>query len=525
MADMRLNTRNAFIDELKGLAIVAVVLFHLGLFKWGYLGVDVFYAIAGYLTAKSVSKRQSEGSFNYWTFLWDRVVRLWPLVLLGGIISLALGCVLMMPDDLDHMARSVVASNCFLNNILCYHSNSDYWATKNEYAPMLHFWYLGVLMQFYVIYPVVVGVGRKIPGCNDIGVKILVAVLSIVSFIGWLGTPVPLHFYNMPFRFFEFGIGILAYYYGMSVPNRSLKIPFLATIGKASLSIYIWHYIIIAYARYAMAPEITVNFVFIYCLALCGISWISYKFFENLKWKVVPVVGMLVLSMGVSLWLYKNAGVFYDIPELDIKVEESRPGMHLAYCDRIYKCDRDFPKNGKINVLVMGNSWARDWANVLWESSISNRINLSYSFSQDKTGRENLLRRIKVADVVFVRGSFTPPELAGKNVYHIGYKYFGPSNGFAYSRRFFDGYYDISVTLPKDVVEMNVSDKKECGDRFVDLIGALQNDDGRIPVFSDEKKMISHDCYHLTQGGAKYIAKRMQKRIEAIVLEPMEVRK
>ena len=165
----------------------------------------------------------------------------------------------------------------------------------------------------------------------------------------------------------------------------------------------------------------------------------------------------------------------------------------------------------------MGNSWARDWANVLWESSVSNRINLSYSFSEAKTGRDNLLRRIKAADIVFVRGPFTPPVVASKKVYHIGYKYFGPSNGFGYSRRFFEGYHKLSVALPQDVIEMNESDKKECGETLIDLIGALQNEARRIPVFSDEKKMISHDCYHLTQGGARYIAKRMQKRIEEMI--------
>ena len=64
---------------------------------------------------------------------------------------------------------------------------------------------------------------------------------------------------------------------------------------------------------------------------------------------------------------------------------------------------------------------------------------------------------------------------------------------------------------------MNESDKKECGETLIDLIGALQNEEGRIPVFSNEKKMISHDCYHLTQGGARYIAMRMQKRIEEMI--------
>ena len=501
-----------FIDELKGLAIVAVVLFHLGLFRWGYLGVDVFFAVAGYLTAKSVAKRMEDGTFRYWGFIWSKVVRLWPLVLLAGMLSLVLGAVLMMPDDLDHLARSVFASNCFLNNILCYHSNSDYWATKNEYAPMLHFWYLGVLMQLYVVYPIVERIGRRLNMT-----KVLITMLGVASLVGWCLTPVPLHFYNMPFRFFEFGIGALAFHFGLRIPDLSLRIPGLSTLGSASLSVYVWHYIILAFVRYSIAPAMTVGFVVAYLLALAVVSWLSYRFIEPLKVPKWLLAGCFLVLNGAAAFLYFRAGVIRDIPELDIYVKDVMPGMHLAYCDRIYDCDRDFPDNDKINVLVMGNSWARDWANVLWESSVSNRINLSYSFSQEKTGGEKLLRRIKAADVVFVRGAYTPPEVADKNVYHIGYKYFGPSNGFAYSRRFFDGYYNLSVELPQNVIDMNESDKKECGDSLIDLIGILQNEDGRIPVFSDERKMISHDCYHLTQGGARYIAKRMQERIEEVI--------
>ena len=509
-----MKMRNNFIDELKGLSIVAVVLFHLGLFKWGYLGVDVFYAVAGYLTAKSVTNRMDDGTFRYWDFLWGRIVRLWPLVLLSGAFALVAGCILMMPDDLDHLARSVFASNCFINNILCYHSNSDYWATKNEYAPMLHFWYLGVLMQLYAVYPVAERIGRRF----KIG-KLLLVALSVASLVGWCITPVPLHFYNMPFRFFEFGIGALVFHFGLCVPDLSMKIPSLGAIGRASLSVYVWHYIILAFVRYAVAPSMSLCFFVSYAVVLAAVSWLSYRFIEPLKVNKWLLIATFIVLNGAAAFLYIRAGVIRDIPELDVYAKDVKPGMHLAYCDRIYDCEIDFPDNGKVNVLVMGNSWARDWANVLWESSVSNKINLSYSFSQAKTGRENLLRRIETADVVFVRGPYTPPEVANKNVYHIGYKYFGPSNGFAYSRRFFKGYYDLSVELPKDVIEMNESDKKECGDRLIDLIGALQNDDGRIPVFSDEKKMISHDCYHLTQSGAKYIAKRLQMRIEEVCVK------
>ena len=366
-------------------------------------------------------------------------------------------------------------------------------------------------MQLYAVYPIVEKIERRF----TIG-KLLLVVLSAASLVGWFITPVPLHFYNMPFRFFEFGVGALAFHFGLRVPDWSMKIPGLALIGRSSLSIYVWHYIILAFVRYAVAPSMSACFVLSYLVALAAVSWLSHRFIEPLKVNKWLLIAAFALLNVAASFLYIRAGVVHDIPELDVYSKAVKRGMHLAYCDRIYGYAHDFPSaNGKINVLVMGNSWARDWANVLLESSVSNRINVSYIFKS--TSPEERKRRIKAADVVFVQRPYTPPDVVGKNVYHIGHKYFGPSNGFAYSRRFFDGYYALSVELPKDVVELNEFDKKECGDRLVDMIGALQNGDGRVPVFSDEKKMISHDCYHLTQGGAKYIAKRMEKKIEAMI--------
>lgn len=515
-----MSKRNELIDQIKGISIVAVVLFHLGLFQYGYLGVDVFYAVAGFLTASSVAAKLSDGTFSYWGFMTARVRRVMPIVLLGGLVTLLSGIVLMMPDDFDHAARSVAASNCFVNNILCYHSNSDYWATKNEYAPMLHFWYLGVLFQLYLVYPIAVGLGRKISKGRDWGVIVVLLLLSAVSAVGWCLTPVPLHFYNMPFRFFEFGLGALLYYFGLKVPNWNLPLPGLAVLGRCSLSIYVWHYILLAFVRYALAPQMGVGLVLMYAAVLSGLTFLSYRYVEARRFPFLLQAFLFVLSTGFAALIWVRAGVFYDIPELDIDASNVRRGMHLAYCDRIYAYEKDFPENGKVNVLVLGNSWARDWANVLLESSVSNRINVSYSFVKPKAEAGPLLRRIEKADIVFIRGVDTPEIVVGKKrIYHIGYKWFGPSNGFAFSRRFRRDYYTMRIQLPEDVMRINEGDiAKVGGGKFIDLIGTLCDKDGLIPVFSDDRKMISHDCYHLTQGGARFLAKILKHRIEEVVL-------
>lgn len=499
--------RNRLLDEIKGLAILAVVLFHLGLFKWGYLGVDVFFVIAGFLTEKSIARRINERTFSYFGFIKDRLIRLWPIVIIAGLVSLILGCCLMMPDDLDHMARSVFASDLFLNNILCYHSNSDYWATKNDYAPMLHFWYLGVLMQFYLVCPLVSRFGNKTIGA-----------LGIASFIAWLVTPVPLHFYNFPFRFFEFALGMLAAHRGLNVPEFSLRIPGLAAIGAASFSVYIWHYIILAYARYALALEVSALSGLAYAAILAVASYASYVFLEKQSMKLRYAFVLFVLNAGLALTLFYRAGVVFDIPELDIVANNAKRGMHLQYCDRIFQYRGAFPSNGKKNILVYGNSWARDWANVLLESSIADDINIVYSFDGRDLSNAELVALADKADVVFILGTYLPRVFVNnERFYFIGYKWFGPSNGYVWNRRFSHDYYETRISVPTFVLDIIEREKLATGDRYIDIMGALMDEAGNIPVFSPDRKMISHDCYHLTRGGARFIAKKMDNRIMEMV--------
>jgi len=106
------------IDLLKGLAIIAVVLYHAGWCKSGYLGVDLFFVLNGYLVVPKVVNEIEEGRFRYFSFLEKKIFRLLPLVLLVSGLSLAVGYWGMLPHDLRFLSEEVVAASTFMNNAL-----------------------------------------------------------------------------------------------------------------------------------------------------------------------------------------------------------------------------------------------------------------------------------------------------------------------------------------------------------------------------------------------------------------------
>lgn len=522
-----MEQRSLLIDEIKGLAILSVIVFHLGYFKYGYLGVDVFLAIAGYLTAAGWSRKED---FSLFGFLFKRIQRLWPMVAGACLVSLLFGYWTMLPDDYENLAQSIIASLSFSNNILCRISSGDYWAQSNDYKPLLHFWYLGVLMQLYFGFAVLAAcVQRKMNRIKWLSWIVLIA--SIVSAVIWFGKvgDQAVRFYYMPWRFFEFGFGVLLFCWGLRIPkNLTFRIPGLAALGRMSLSVYVWHYIILAFYRYVVTPQLSWTFLALYGLALGALSWITYRTIEQSRaWIVTSAKGlwlvifpMVALIGSLAMRVVFISGIVRDVPELDIVRGGAMRGIHSLYNERVRKLPRTFADNGRKNVLVVGNSWGRDWCNVLMESGVTNEINLAY-YSQNEY--EQPLRNdvINAANVIFLVGvyenrlpdSIKPNGIKAPKI--VGRKWFGYSCGNFYNRRWFSGYYEQTIQLPINVVAENQEQVNRYGSRYVDMIGCVaaeNNGNLYMPIFSDERKIISQDCQHLTRGGACYYASRLPIR-------------
>ena len=145
--------RSLYFDVLKGVAIIAVVLYHLGVSEYGYLGVDIFLVFAGYITMSSVHKSLLNKNKGFTDFILSRISRLLPLLLIASTFTLLLGLLLMLPDDLENLSQSIIATEFFGNNILQCITTHNYWDVVNEYKPLMHTWYVGLIMQYYLIIP------------------------------------------------------------------------------------------------------------------------------------------------------------------------------------------------------------------------------------------------------------------------------------------------------------------------------------------------------------------------------------
>lgn len=109
----KLENRWEYLDSLKGISIIAIILYHLGILRFGYLGVDVFFVISGFLAVPKVMKKIENGKFKYFKYIAERFFRFLPLVLIACTACLLIGFFCMLPDDYENLSESVIASTFF----------------------------------------------------------------------------------------------------------------------------------------------------------------------------------------------------------------------------------------------------------------------------------------------------------------------------------------------------------------------------------------------------------------------------
>jgi len=327
------------IDGLRAIAVISVVLFHLDkrLIPGGFVGVDIFFVISGYLITLISYRQMRDGSFTFFDFYRRRINRIIPALSVLIAAVLMAGLVLVSPADLVKLSKGALAAIAAVSNIYFWREYGNYFNGGINEAPLLHTWSLGVEEQFYFIWPVILFWIARVKG----GLKVLMvgAGLAAAVLISEVGTrtAASASYYLLPTRFFELAIGsslaifvfergtpfgylrstlcgivglvlmfgslmflsesasfpginalypcagtallIAAGADARSFPARALSVKPLILIGRISYSLYLWHWPLIAYANYLDIPITLYSGAIIFSTSIM-LAWLSWKFVE-----------------------------------------------------------------------------------------------------------------------------------------------------------------------------------------------------------------------------------------------------
>ncbi|MRX11108.1 acyltransferase family protein [Pseudoduganella sp. FT25W] len=368
----------ADIDGLRALAVLPVVLFHIGVpgFFGGFVGVDVFFVISGYLITGIIARELAAGQFSIVEFYRRRVVRIFPaLFAMLAVVSL-LAVATMLPSELVRYGKALAATSGFASNFVFY-QESGYFAPDGHTKALLHTWSLAVEEQFYLFWPLILA-GLHARGANSI--RWIAAALTAASFalaIWLLGVDPSAAFFLIPTRAWELMVGALIavmpllparhrllrevlaaggilgilaavkfYNAGVPFPGPAALLPILSAaaiivaggsgsslggrllswrpvvfIGKISFSLYLWHWPVIVFAQVGLLldhswPVRSAEFL----LSLL-LGYLSWRYIEQptrlgaVRFSSPRILGGAVAAMALSVLVGAVAIVSQGLPQ------------------------------------------------------------------------------------------------------------------------------------------------------------------------------------------------------------------
>lgn len=384
------HTYRPEIDGLRTVAVVPVVLFHAGVsvFSGGYVGVDIFFVISGFLITR-ILLASLESGFDLWDFYQRRIRRILPALLVVLLIATIAGIIILTPSALAEYGKSMVGVSLFGSNFFFWKS-VDYFSSQAHVQPLLHTWSLAVEEQYYIFYPLLLyAVHRwRLP---------LVPILAVLGAVSFLAAAILVSstpgavFYLLPFRAWELTLGglvaVVPALAGRSLAARlaapvglamivlpfflytpqttfpglaaappvvgtaliiwagerpgswSYRIlasrPFVA-IGQASYSFYLWHFPLFAYASYLLNRPLD-------AATGCMLALVALvAAFASLRWIETPVrrsksvasvygpLALLVGALGVGGAVAASGGWPQRLPE-EARVLANAPSDKLRH--------------------------------------------------------------------------------------------------------------------------------------------------------------------------------------------------
>ena len=217
------------IDGLRTIAVVSVIFYHAQisifsheLFKGGFIGVDIFFVISGYLITYIILKELvTTGSFSFKHFYQRRIRRILPALLFVMLISLPFAWMYLLPNTFIDYSKSILYSLGFSSNFYFWFTGQKYGAESGLLKPFLHTWSLSVEEQFYVLFPIVLIITFKYFRKYLINILIFGFILSL-GMADWGSRNYPsFNFYILPTRGWELLAGSILAYFEITLGHRS----------------------------------------------------------------------------------------------------------------------------------------------------------------------------------------------------------------------------------------------------------------------------------------------------------------
>ncbi|NVK18732.1 MAG: acyltransferase [Methylocystaceae bacterium] len=395
------------IDGLRAVAILPVVLYHVGFagFSGGFVGVDVFFVISGFLITKLISAEIDQDKFSIKMFYERRARRILPALFFVCLISSVLAFWLFLPPDLNDYGQSLIATLGFVSNIHFY-GDTGYFDGPAEFKPLLHTWSLAVEEQFYIFFPLILIVISKYAASFRKQIVVGLLVLSFgFSILGVLYFP-KMTFYFLHTRAWElligsilaleilpnvrsqpfkqvislFGlaaivIGVVYFDHTTPFPGSAALLPCVGTaliiwgnsknltvvgrflslspvvfIGLISYSLYLWHWPFIVFAKYYVDRPLQFSEMVLVVLGSVCASILSWRLIEQpvRKRKVFGSRRHLSIGLGLSFSALLAIALLGDLTD---GLPERLPQQAKIYIEGandfnpdLDKCDRMDPE-------------------------------------------------------------------------------------------------------------------------------------------------------------------------------------
>ena len=432
------------IDGLRAIAVLPVIFFHAGfeIFKGGFIGVDIFFVISGYLITRILIEEIESKKFSLVGFYERRARRLLPALFFVILICIPFAWMWMLPDPLENFGQSLVSTSLFSNNFLLMLTSTNYWELTGEFKPLLHTWSLAVEEQFYLIFPIFLMLFLQLGKKTIFWIIFLIAASSLfygqwlseinplfnfyftltrawellagsvtafivnkkgvirnemLALLGLLTILVSLFFYDETLHLPNFltlipvmgTILLILYAEGKTATAQILSNKFFVGIGLISYSLYLWHQPLFAFNRIYIKEPLTSYGSYLIIIITLFLGFITWKFIETPFRKKNRFTSKTIFSLSIFMMLAVSAfGLYLDrtngVPQRLFTDDSFKRSSHEIKISEVKSIDLKNIESEILNndhIFIFGDSFATDLAYLI---EYKYPIDLNYTLIQSE---------------------------------------------------------------------------------------------------------------------------------------------